>query len=164
MSGERFFTVEQANDLIPQLSHLMAAQMKLLTQIEEHVRALSDVIGPLDEASARPSDADPPAVRSRKEDLARVVQLYRDGWSRIEQTGAVIKDPRMGLLDFHAKIDGEAVFLCWQFGEPEIAWYHSLYTGYTARQRLPTAVAQPTLNSCRETVAHRSRRRGACGP
>ncbi|MBI2893632.1 MAG: DUF2203 domain-containing protein [Deltaproteobacteria bacterium] len=146
MGSVRYFTVEEANDLVPQLSMLMGEQMKLLVAIEEHVRALSSLIGPIDEASARPSEADPPIVREKKEALAQAVHAYREGWSKIEETGALIKDPRLGLLDFYGRVNGETVFLCWQYGEPEIGYFHSVDTGYAARKPLPTLSAVPALN------------------
>jgi len=146
MSEPRFFTVDEANELVPQLAHLMGQQMKLLGEIEELVRALSAEVGPLDEERAKPLDTDSPSVRERKAALARALQAYRDRWARVEETGAIVKDPRLGLVDFYARLEGETVLLCWQYGEPEIAYWHPVDEGFAGRRPLRDHEDAPVLN------------------
>jgi hypothetical protein len=45
-----------------------------------------------------------------------------------------VKDLETGLVDFYAERDGESVFLCWQFGEPSVAYWHPIEGGFAARQ------------------------------
>lgn len=146
MSTPRFFTLDEANELVPQLAHVMGQQMKLLGEIESLVRLLSAELGPLDEARVEPDDADSPVVRERKNALSRAVQTYRDRWSQIEETGALVKDPRLGLVDFYAQLDGETVLLCWQYGEEEVAFWHPVDQGFAARKPLHDMAPGPVLN------------------
>ena len=37
------------------------------------------------------------------------------------------------------EIGGEVVLLCWQYGEPAVAFWHRLDTGFTGREPLPGA-------------------------
>jgi hypothetical protein len=53
---------------------------------------------------------------------------------QILDTGAQIKDINTGLLDFSALKDGREVFLCWQYGEGDIAFWHEIDAGYAGRQ------------------------------
>lgn len=53
---------------------------------------------------------------------------------KIQSYGCVVKDMNTGLLDFLAEIDGREVYLCWRYGEPRVAYYHELHTGYNGRQ------------------------------
>jgi hypothetical protein len=53
---------------------------------------------------------------------------------QIQDTGAQIKDINIGLLDFSALKDGREVYLCWQYGEGEIAFWHEVEAGYAGRQ------------------------------
>lgn len=53
---------------------------------------------------------------------------------RIQDTGAQIKDINIGLLDFSALKDGREVYLCWQHGEGDIAFWHEIEDGYAGRQ------------------------------
>lgn len=142
----KYFTVDEANELVPQLAHLMGQQMKLLGEIENLVRLLSAELGPLDEARIKPSETDTPMVRERKNALNRAVQTYRDRWSRVEETGAIVKDPRLGLVDFYAQMDGETVLLCWQYGEEEIGFWHPVDEGFASRKPLHDLASAPVLN------------------
>jgi len=50
--------------------------------------------------------------------------------------GVQVKDLDSGLVDFPALRDGEEVLLCWQLGEDEIGWWHTLDGGFAGRQPL----------------------------
>ena len=73
--------------------------------------------------------------------------------NRILETGCVIKDLDVGLLDFPAVIDNEDVYLCWKLGEDRIRFYHRqdegfaraanwLYEGMSTRAASITGVMQ----------------------
>ena len=53
---------------------------------------------------------------------------------RIQDTDVLIKDINIGLLDFPALRDEREVYLCWQYGEEEIAFWHEVEAGYAGRQ------------------------------
>ena len=48
----------------------------------------------------------------------------------------VLRDVDRGLVDFPSFRDGEEVLLCWQLGEDEIGWWHTLDGGFAGRQPL----------------------------
>ena len=50
--------------------------------------------------------------------------------------GIEVKDPAIGLIDFHAQRGAEVVFLCYKLGEPEVAYWHPLDDGYRGRKPL----------------------------
>ena len=50
--------------------------------------------------------------------------------------GIEVKDPALGLIDFHAQRGAEVVFLCYKLGEPEVAYWHPLDDGYRGRKPL----------------------------
>ena len=35
------------------------------------------------------------------------------------------------------RLTGEVVYLCWQFGEPEVAFWHGVQEGFAGRRPLP---------------------------
>lgn len=53
---------------------------------------------------------------------------------KIQDAGAQIKDINIGLIDFSALKDGREVYLCWQHGEGDIAYWHEIEDGYAGRQ------------------------------
>jgi hypothetical protein len=48
--------------------------------------------------------------------------------------GCLVKDLDLGLVDFYAQLDGETVFLCWQFGEPAVTHFHGVEEGFAGRR------------------------------
>ena len=52
------------------------------------------------------------------------------------ELGIVVRDIDRGLIDFPAIVDGREVYLCWQLGEDEIAFWHDLESGFGGRQPL----------------------------
>ena len=60
--------------------------------------------------------------------------------------GAVLKDARMGLLDFYGYVDGKLVWLCWKFGEEAVAHYHGLDEGFSRRRPIEALMRQRHLN------------------
>ena len=53
---------------------------------------------------------------------------------QILDTGAQVKDINTGLLDFSALRNGREVFLCWKYGETDIAFWHEVDAGFAGRQ------------------------------
>ncbi|MDE0506470.1 MAG: DUF2203 domain-containing protein [Candidatus Poribacteria bacterium] len=48
----------------------------------------------------------------------------------------MIKNIDPGLVDFPHLRDGREVYLCWQFGEDEIRYWHDVDAGFAGRQPL----------------------------
>ena len=55
----------------------------------------------------------------------------------VQALGCELKDIEQGLVDFRTVMEGREVYLCWKLGEPGIAWWHELETGFADRQPLP---------------------------
>ena len=55
---------------------------------------------------------------------------------QILETGVQVKDINTGLLDFSAMRDGREVYLCWKYGEENIAFWHEVDAGYAGRQSI----------------------------
>ena len=61
---------------------------------------------------------------------------------RLGEIGCVLRDIRMGLVDFPARAGGMDIFLCWRLGEEAIGYWHGTGEGYAGRKplaRLPGA-------------------------
>ena len=64
------------------------------------------------------------------------VAHYGEIAALIGASGARLKDPETGLVDFPARLDGREVLLCWRLGEERIAWYHDAEAGFRGRKPL----------------------------
>ena len=139
------FTLEAVNALIPRLKSLMAVQLERREEIEERLGRLAKLVGNVPNVIAV-EEADPPQVRSLKRDLAERVEKYQAAWQEVEDMGAVLKDPRTGLVDFYGQVDGKYVWLCWRYGEDAVTHYHGLDEGFANRKLIETTMRQRHLN------------------
>jgi hypothetical protein len=138
-------TLEAVNALLPRLNAVMAAQMDRRAEIERRLEELSKLLGAVPD-SIEPEDRDPPPIRALKVDLVDRVEKYQSAWNEVEEMGAVLKDPRTGLVDFYGLIDGHRVWLCWKYGEAGVAHYHGLDEGFSGRKPILASARQRHLN------------------
>lgn len=133
--AKRYFTVDEAERLIPQLTALMGRVM------ECHATA-GRVRTALQEAQRRVMLSGGARLehefwRSRKVELSRASGELQAKVGEILALGGVPKDLGMGLVDFPTMLDAREVNLCWRFGEQRIRFWHGLNEGYAARKPLP---------------------------
>jgi hypothetical protein len=69
-------------------------------------------------------------------ELLDTFERLRSAVRSIEAMGVLIKDLETGLIDFPSDRDGDVVFLCWRYGEPDVAHWHSIDAGFAGRQPL----------------------------
>jgi hypothetical protein len=135
----KLFTVDEANSQVPRLVMLLERLQRSALRLDEERRSVAAARGvdPRDVSSAM-------LVRHRPEAGARIEELEALV-HEIERDGAQLKDVALGLVDFPCEIDGEVVLLCWQFGEPEVAFWHRAGEGFAGRRSLAGRGAPPTL-------------------
>jgi hypothetical protein len=122
---DRHFTVEQANEALesvrPLLQRLRDAR-DLLTDEEAHA-ALTD---------AAPTNGGGESGTQVGEAFLEVRRLLL----ALQEAGLVVRDIERGLIDFPAILDGREVYLCWELGEEEVAYWHDLEGGFGGREPL----------------------------
>jgi hypothetical protein len=139
------FTLEEVNSLVPRLRALMDIQMGRRSEIERRLGQLSERLGKAP-ASIQLNERDPPDVRNLKQELVQRVDTYQTAWREIEEMGAVLKDPRTGLVDFYGHVDGKPVWLCWKYGEETVTHYHGLDEGFVGRKPIEPTMRRRHLN------------------
>ncbi len=123
----RYFTVAEANAVLPQLSELLA-QMQ---QARREILAARPELWPVLKRSIGNGGS------KKAGDLLPVFERIQAASAAIEALGVSLKDPEQGLVDFlHRRPDGHEVYLCWHVGEKEVLYWHELHAGYAGRQRL----------------------------
>ncbi len=121
----RHFTLEEANALLPQLE-------PLLQQLREAKDELTDAEAHelLSDASGGNGGGEP----GRQVGVAFLE--VRRLLGALEESGIVLRDIDRGLLDFPALDGDREIYLCWELGEDEIAYWHDLTSGFGGRQPL----------------------------
>jgi hypothetical protein len=140
--GPRFFTVEEANDLVSTLE----IEFGRVARIRAELVPLVDSLGGPEVAAAILGEREDAAPPGRVEDARRLVLLAGEitaAVERVNELGCLVKDLEAGLVDFYALDDGEPVFLCWQFGEPGVAHWHAIDEGFAGRKPIDGVTVRP---------------------
>lgn len=145
MNTQRVFTIAEVNALIPDLSDLVADQLREQSDIEQGLAELTCLSGMAPESLA-PGVDDRSSVIKLKHDLRQRIARYEAGWARVQTMGGVIKDPQIGLVDFYGRIGEKLVWFCWRFGEDKLMHYHELESGYLNRRALTADLRRQLLN------------------
>jgi hypothetical protein len=125
------FLLDEANAIVPRFQLLMEKLQRGALQLNAEIETLARETG-IEPSALTPDDLlrTRPTARMLIEELDAIVH-------EIEESGAYLKDVQLGLVDFPSERDGEIVYLCWQFGEPEVAFWHRTEDGFAGRQALP---------------------------
>lgn len=132
-------TIEEANALVPALHKIVSRLMLQKEDLANRIAALHARTGvlPRDITIHVDDDGD---VADLKREVQESLTAFEAGWAEVQALGGVVKDPKQGLVDFYGRVHGEAVWLCWRFGEECIGHYHALDEGFSARKPLPHPV------------------------
>jgi hypothetical protein len=122
---ERHFTRAEANALLPQLT-------AMLGQLREAKDELTDSEAHEALGEAAPSNGGGDEGRQVGVAFLEVRRIL----GTIEESGIVLRDIDRGLVDFPAVLDGREIYLCWELGEDDVAYWHELETGYGGREPL----------------------------
>jgi len=122
---ERHYTVEEANAALPWVGDRLAAMRDAHARLtdEEAREAL---------AEGAPGNGGGHPGRQVGEAFVEL----QAGLGALSGREIILRDLERGLIDFPAVRDGEEVYLCWIDGEPEVAFWHGLDTGYAGRRPL----------------------------
>jgi hypothetical protein len=58
----------------------------------------------------------------------------KQSMEKLEETGVVVKDLDIGLVDFPTLYRGEEVYLCWRMDEDDIEHWHGVHEGFAGRK------------------------------
>jgi hypothetical protein len=121
-----YFTLHEANETLttirPLMDELQAIRMEILARQPE--------VWPVVERSA--GNGGSLAASKMVREFERLDRLVH----QIQATGALFKDINLGLLDFPALREEHEVYLCWKYGEEDIAFWHEIEAGYAGRQSI----------------------------
>jgi hypothetical protein len=129
--GPRFFTVEEANDLVAELE----IEFGRVARVRSELAPVVEVLGETAVEAILEEGADAPPGRERETDqLRKLAAEITLAVERVNALGVLVKDLDVGLVDFYSMQDGEPVFLCWQYGEPAVSHWHGVEEGFAGRR------------------------------
>ena len=131
----RYFTPEEANEALahvrPLVERLVEAR-RFSSGLEERLGAVRTRV------AGNGGGLDPGRVGELHTEAIEAARAVLELVDELDELGVQVKDPASGLVDFPARHpDGSDVLLCWQLGEDEIRFWHTLDGGYAGRKPLP---------------------------
>ncbi len=124
----KYFTVEEAEALIPELEKLYGDIAEIAARAQQKAQKVNEL------------KDDPNAVTDAAIERAQLHFLANEITVRLQKVvdlGAVPKGLEPALVDFPHRLAGRDVFLCWKLGDKRIGWYHGLEEGFSGRKALP---------------------------
>ena len=132
--GKKYYTVEEANAMLPLLRSILRDITALAGDLRERHERLAR-LQPAEDA-ARPADAYQEELQQVRDKFERDAERMREYEDELRKLGVELKDYQTGLVDFPCRMGGREVYLCWRLGEPEVAHWHEVDAGFAGRQKL----------------------------
>ncbi|MBI3552213.1 MAG: DUF2203 domain-containing protein [Elusimicrobia bacterium] len=125
----KYFSVAEAEALIPELEKVFDAIMELAAKAEaraEDIRRLS-----------QDEQRNISELAIEKSQLQFLANGMNERFQKIADLGAFPKGLDPALVDFPHRLEGKDVVLCWKLGERKITHYHGADEGFSGRKALP---------------------------
>jgi len=128
----RRFTLAEARTLLPEVGRLLQEAVALKSEYQQAEREIQALAGQITLMGGMVVDRNRVRTsRTQRDDCgARLKQTIE----AVQDTGCVIKDLDIGLVDFPTLFHGQEVYLCWKLGEPDIGFWHGVDEGFAGRK------------------------------
>jgi hypothetical protein len=123
---QKYFTLQTATNALTVIRPLMDE----IQSIRKEILVRQPDVWPVVERAA--GNGGSQAASQMVKEFERLDALVH----QVQATGALFKDINLGLLDFPALRDGREVYLCWKYGEGDIAFWHEIEAGYAGRRSI----------------------------
>jgi len=123
---QRYFTIAEANALLPDLSiKLLRLQAMLQRLREEYAEKEAELLQRAQRNGKLP-----------KWESSPIAPEIHKAVDELHKMGVLLRDIEQGIVDFPHLREGREVLLCWRLGEQRIEYYHELDTGFRERKPL----------------------------
>ncbi len=127
----RYFTVEEAEALLPSVSPLLLRARRVKRRLEQYERVVQRVT-----ADGREEFFD--EVESFDAEYEELKESFYDLIERIESTGCIVRSIDEGILDFYTRFEGRDVFLTWRQGDGGVRFWHLPEEDHWSRREIVT--------------------------
>jgi hypothetical protein len=148
----RIWTAREANARLAELNELLPrlkGWVARLGEVHDEQERLKGFWG-------RDVDAADHADREHKQRLdaewQNLSQRLEEAIGGLRREGIEVKNLDEGLVDFYGLVNDEVVFLCWQQGETDVAFFHPVAGGYRDRRPIPDVVRTATPPSTQDGI------------
>ena len=129
----KIFTLGEANACLPLVRVITADMVSLSRELSDRGRRLEQLT---DGREREEGNLYSDELAQIEEELRKDSDRLREYVQELVELGVEPKSGPQGLIDFPTMLEGRLVFLCWQFDEPEVLYWHELDAGFVGRQPL----------------------------
>lgn len=122
----RYFSLDEARATLPKVKALMEQVQSARREI---LRVRPDALPAIEKAATNGGN-------KAAGELSVQAMRLEQGVKGILALGVTVKDIDTGLVDFLGLRNGREVYLCWRYGEEELAFWHELNAGFAGRHPL----------------------------
>jgi hypothetical protein len=130
--AKKYFTLEEANALIPQLETMLRNLQELKREIQINHHRLQETKLALVNAPNINTDS----FFQEEAELEFLIFSADQLLKQILDLGVEVKDLDTGLCDFYSLYSGQEVYLCWRLGESCIRFWHGIHEGFLGRREI----------------------------
>lgn len=131
--AKRYYTLEEANELVVWLEECFEAIRPVNQRVEELSEEITEIQNRVRSNGGSELDVQ---VRRIRQDAQEAAVAVEEKVTAIIEIGIIVRSIEDGLVDFPTMRDGREVQLCWQSGETTIGYWHEIDTGFGSRQPL----------------------------
>ena len=125
----KYFTVEEAEALIPELEKIFEAVVEIVAQAEAKAASVRK--------RRQTGTEDHAALAIETSQLQFLAQGVNAWMQKIIELGALPKGVEPALVDFPGRLEGREIYLCWKLGDQHLTHYHGFDEGFSSRKPLP---------------------------
>lgn len=130
----RYFTLRQAEQALPHVEKQIREALFIKAEFaraEKEMRAIARRVS--ESGGAFVNREEVAKLKSiRSDSAAKLQQIVED----IHESGCLVKDLDIGLIDFPTLYKGAEVYLCWRLGEDRIEFWHEVEAGFPGRKAI----------------------------
>jgi hypothetical protein len=127
----KLYTLDEANATLP----LLRVILRDITTLAAELRDQNETLMRL-QAREGMDQAHKEEVQNLEDEFERGQDKMREFVLELEKLDVELKDYFTGLIDFRHLREGKEVYLCWRFGEAEVAHWHELNSGFAGRKKI----------------------------
>jgi len=142
MEPRRYFSPMEANSIVPRLEYCFAEMARIQRSVNDIWKRAAGLGVDIDEKNLDDGEDDP-VIRHVKRRLVELSEEFTEYVERIDTLGVVLEDIDHGIVRMFSWLDGDEVFLSWQYGETEVAFWHGVRENFIARRPLRSQAYTP---------------------
>ena len=130
----RLFTLPEAEELLPNMERLLRTAIDSRKSAAENEDKMNAYLVRINLHGGVQLDIN--RVADIKLGKEQSMERLKQALTEIENSGVLVKDLDVGLIDFPTLLDDTEVYLCWKLGEPHIGFWHNTSEGFAGRKSI----------------------------